>query len=44
MPVVSAKPMLVAAATQGYAVGAFNVTNLIQMEGVIEAAVARRRR
>ncbi len=42
MPVVSAKRMLVDAATHGYAVGAFNVTNIIQMEAVIEAAAARR--
>ncbi len=42
MPVVSAKRMLVDAATHGYAVGAFNVTNIIQMEAVIEAAVACR--
>lgn len=28
MPVVSAKRMLVAAATHGYAVGAFNMTNI----------------
>jgi tagatose 1,6-diphosphate aldolase GatY/KbaY len=42
MPVVSAKGMLVDAATHGYAVGAFNVTNIIQMEAVIEAAVAHR--
>ena len=41
MPVVSAKRMLVDAATHGYAVGAFNVTNIIQMEAVIEASVAR---
>ena len=41
MPVVSAKGMLVDAATHGYAVGAFNITNIIQMEAVIEAAVAR---
>lgn len=42
MSVNSAKEMLVAAATRGYAVGAFNITNIIQMEAVIEAAVARR--
>lgn len=42
MPVVSAKRMLTDAATHGYAVGAFNVTNIIQMEAVIEAAAARR--
>lgn len=41
MPVVSARQMLIDAATRGYAVGAFNVTNIIQMEAVIEAAVAR---
>jgi tagatose 1,6-diphosphate aldolase GatY/KbaY len=42
MPIVSAKKMLVDAAQGGYAVGAFNVTNLIQMEAVIETAVSRR--
>lgn len=42
MPVVSARGMLVDAATRGYAVGAFNITNIIQMQAVIEAAVARR--
>lgn len=42
MPVVSAKKMLVDAAAGGYAVGAFNVTNVIQMEAVVDAAVARR--
>lgn len=42
MPVVSAKGMLVDAAVHAYAVGAFNVTNIIQMEAVIEAAVERR--
>ena len=42
MPVVSAKGMLVDAAVHAYAVGAFNVTNIIQMEAVIETAVERR--
>ena len=42
MPVVSAKEILVDAATHGYSVGAFNVTNIVQMEAVIEAAVACR--
>ncbi len=42
MPVVSAKQMLVDAATYGYAVGAFNVTNTIQMAAVMETVVARR--
>jgi len=36
---VSAKEMLVKATTGGYAVGAFNITNIVQMEAVIEAAV-----
>jgi len=34
--------MLVDAAVHAYAVGAFNVTNIIQMEAVIETAVERR--
>lgn len=42
MPVVSARQMLIDAATHGYAVGAFNVTNVIQMQAVVEAAIARR--
>jgi tagatose 1,6-diphosphate aldolase GatY/KbaY len=42
MPIVSAKKMLVDAVQGGYAVGAFNVTNLIQMEAVIDTAVSRR--
>jgi tagatose 1,6-diphosphate aldolase GatY/KbaY len=41
MPVVSAKRMLVDAAQGGYAVGAFNITNIVQMEAVIETVVAR---
>ena len=40
MSVVSAKQMLVDAATHGYAIGAFNVTNILQMDAVIETAVA----
>jgi tagatose 1,6-diphosphate aldolase GatY/KbaY len=42
MSIVSAKQMLVDAATHGYAIGAFNVTNILQMDAVIETAVARR--
>ncbi len=42
MPAVSAKRMLIEAAKGGYAVGAFNITNIIQMEAVIEAAEAKR--
>ena len=42
MPIVSAKEMLFDAAKNGYAVGAFNVTNLGQMAAVVEAASAHR--
>ena len=42
MPIVNAKEILVPAAEGGYAVGAFNVTNIIMMEGVVEAAVELR--
>ncbi len=41
MSVVNAKDMLLQATADKYAVGAFNVTNLIQMEAVVEAAVGR---
>lgn len=41
MPIVNAKEMLLKATEEQYAVGAFNVSNLIMMEGVIEAAVDR---
>jgi ketose-bisphosphate aldolase len=41
MPVANAKEILFKAAGGKYAVGAFNVTNLIQMEAVVEAAVNR---
>ena len=39
MAIVDAKEMLLRAAEGGYAVGAFNITNIIQMEAVLEAAV-----
>lgn len=39
MGLVNAKEMLLAASEGKYAVGAFNISNLIMMEGVIEAAV-----
>jgi ketose-bisphosphate aldolase len=42
MPIVSAKEMLLKATCQRYAVGAFNVTSIVQMEAVIEAAVNKR--
>ncbi len=39
MPVVNAKEMLLEATRGGYAVGAFNITNIIQMEAVVQTAV-----
>jgi ketose-bisphosphate aldolase len=39
MTIVNAKEMLLKATAEKYAVGAFNITNLIQMEAVVEAAV-----
>lgn len=42
MPVVNAKAILAEAARAQYAIGAFNVTNLIQMEGVVDAAVDKK--
>lgn len=42
MSIVSAKEITQKAAEGKYAVGAFNVTNLIQMEAVIQAAVEKR--
>jgi tagatose 1,6-diphosphate aldolase GatY/KbaY len=42
MAIVNARGMLRKAQRHGYAVGAFNITNLIQMEAVLEAAVAMR--
>lgn len=42
MSIVNAKEILLRATAEHYAVGAFNITNLIQMEAVIEAAVAVR--
>jgi tagatose 1,6-diphosphate aldolase GatY/KbaY len=42
MSIVSAKEMLLKATRGRYAVGAFNVTSIVQMEAVIEAAVNKR--
>lgn len=42
MPKVNAKDMLLKATAENYAVGAFNVTNIIQMKAVIAAAVSKR--
>jgi tagatose 1,6-diphosphate aldolase GatY/KbaY len=42
MAIVSAKKMLLEASRGKYAVGAFNITNIIQMEAVVEAAVNKK--
>jgi tagatose 1,6-diphosphate aldolase GatY/KbaY len=42
MSVVSAREMLFKATCERYAVGAFNVTSIVQMEAVIEATVNKR--
>lgn len=39
MSIVNAKEMLLKATEEKYSVGAFNITNIIQMEAVVEAAV-----
>jgi len=41
MSIVTAKEILLQATEGGYAIGAFNITNLIQLEAVVEAAVAK---
>ena len=41
MSIVSAREMMLEAAEGKYAVGAFNITNLIQMEAVVEAAIEK---
>lgn len=41
MSIVNATEMLLEATKGKYAVGAFNVTNLIQMEAVVEAAIGK---
>jgi ketose-bisphosphate aldolase len=40
--IVNAKEILLKATQERYAVGAFNVTNLIQMEAIVEMAVERK--
>ena len=42
MPIVNAKEMLLKATAENYAVGAFNVTNFLQMKAVVETAVEKR--
>jgi len=41
MSMITAKEMMLKAAEGKYAVGAFNITNLIQMEAVVEAAIEK---
>lgn len=42
MSIVSAKEMMFEAAEGKYAVGAFNITNIIQMEAVVETAIDKK--
>lgn len=42
MSIVTAKEITPKAAQEGYAVGAFNITNIIQMRAVVEAAVEKK--
>src|SRR5512138_2037549 len=42
MSIVNAREIMVEAAKGKYAIGAFNVTNLVQMEGVVDAAVEKK--
>lgn len=42
MSIVNAKEIMIEAAKNKYAIGAFNVTNIIQMEAVVEAAVDKK--
>ena len=42
MSITTAKEILIEAAENKYAVGAFNITNLMEMEAVFEAAVERK--
>jgi tagatose 1,6-diphosphate aldolase GatY/KbaY len=42
MSLVNAKEIMVEAAEGKYAIGAFNITSLVQMQAVVEAAVERR--
>jgi len=42
MSIVNAKEIMVKAAQEKYAVGAFNITNLVQMEAVVDEAIAKK--
>ena len=41
MPISNTREILLKATEGKYSVGAFNVTNIIQMEAVVEAAIGR---
>ena len=41
MSIVNAKEIMVEAAKGKYAIGAFNITDLVQLEGVVDAAIAK---
>jgi tagatose 1,6-diphosphate aldolase GatY/KbaY len=42
MSIVNAKEIMVEAAKNGYAIGAFNITDLLQFEAVIDAAIEKK--
>jgi len=42
MSIVNAKEIMMEGAKHGYAVGAFNITDLLQFEAVIDAAVEKK--
>jgi len=42
MSIVNAREIMIEAAKNGYAVGAFNITDLLQFEAVVEAAVEKK--
>jgi len=42
MSIVNAKEIMIEAAKEGYAVGAFNITDLLQFEAVIDAAIEKK--
>ncbi len=42
MSIVNAKEIMIEAARNGYAIGAFNITDLVQFEAVVDAAIEKR--
>jgi fructose/tagatose bisphosphate aldolase len=42
MSIVNAKEIMFPALKDGYAIGAFNITDLVQFEAVIDAAVEKK--